>query len=168
MSSMHLTRWVLVGLACLVSSGCATSGAVEEAPLESSRQQKLRQSLVGTWMQTHVVDDGDRKPVDSSRKSWTFQKGGTGVHRSGPEGESNAKRPFRWRLEGRNLVIDFEEGGEIYFRAEAWSALQMKWYRYKRDVYYVLRPSGDSIDKAPGTRMGPAGRDGRRRGVEPE
>ncbi len=162
-SAPAMNHSLVVGsLACLfvvVSTGCATSGAVEEAPLESSRQQKLRKSLTGTWRQTHVVDDGEQPPLGDAQKSWTFQQDGSGVYRiERPSAGVESEEEFQWRLEGRNLVIDRAESGETYYRAEAWSALQMKWYHYVDETYYILRPAGGSIDKAPGTRMGPGRR----------
>lgn len=137
-------RWaigMLVVVALLVSA-CASSTPVTDAPLEATKQQELRQTIIGTWHHTHIEEtDGEREPMTAAKISWTFNNDGTGVyHQIVPTIGMDAKNPFQWQLEGRNIRLGMEKGGETtYYRADKWSNGQMKWFNYTMSDYYIVK-----------------------------
>jgi hypothetical protein len=135
-------RWIvsLLIAAALLTGGCASSTPVTDAPLPTAEQQELRQTLVGTWEHTYIVDDGEREPMTSAEITWTFNKDGTGVyHQIVPTIGMDAKNPFKWQLEGRNIRLNMEEGSdETTYRAEEWEGEQMKWFNYMMSDYYIV------------------------------
>jgi hypothetical protein len=145
MKTTHfVNRWVvcLLTAAALLTSGCASSTPVTDAPLEASEQQELRDTVIGTWKHTHTEDaDGEREKMDAAQITWTFNKDGTGVyHQVVPTIGMDAKNPFRWQLEGRNIRLGMEKGDNTtFYRADDWSADQMKWFNYTLSDYYIVQ-----------------------------
>lgn len=132
---------VLVAVVMFVS-GCASSTPVTDAPLEANELIELREMVLGTWKHTHTEDDsGEREEMSSAEISWTFHKDGTGVyHQVVPTIGMDAKKPFKWQLEGRNIRLDLEEGGNTtYYRADDWAADKMKWFNYTMSDYYIVQ-----------------------------
>ncbi len=132
-----------------VAGGCkSTPAEVEEAPMGEEGQKKLRNALVGKWRKAEGVPEaaaaaegsaseqeapsGGDSSGDGETIVWSFKEDGSGEKtvKSSPDDEGTS-RAFQWRLEGRNIVIDFEDGSEsVYFRAETWSPAQMQWFHY--------------------------------------
>lgn len=151
----HLRSALAVGVLIALIAGCASSPNVKEAPLADARQKKLRKNLVGTWEHAYVVPDGgEREPAEEPVAKWTFNEDGSGVrHRPDTSSTDTGKETFRWRLEGRNLVLEFESsGGSRYFRAESWSPRQMRWFNYDGSNVYIVRRSADSEGRRPNPR----------------
>ncbi|QDG52403.1 lipocalin family protein [Persicimonas caeni] len=137
-------RWIVCLLTAVVmlAAGCASSTPVTDAPLEATKQQELRQTLVGTWQHTHTEDaDGQREPMNAAKITWTFNNDGTGVyHQVVPTIGMDAKNPFQWQLEGRNIRLSMETGSDAtYYRADEWAAGQMKWFNYTLSDYYIVK-----------------------------
>lgn len=138
--SSGLLLVVAVAVAGLYA-GCASSSAVQKAPLSPESQQALRQSLVGTWRHTETVKNGNREPMKSAKITWTFNKDGSGTfHQVVPSANSDVKRPFEWRLEGRNIILENAKTGKTTtYRADTWGQLQMKWFNYQMSNHYIVQ-----------------------------
>lgn len=139
--------------ACVaILPGCQTTPSeVEPAPMAEPSQKKLRNALLGEWRKTEGVaqitgqsggSKGDQE--DEPSVIWTFDKDGTGAKTTKPSSDAaGTEESFQWRLEGRNIVIEYDDSSEArYFRAETWSPAQMQWYRYTTDEYYMLKKYG--------------------------
>ena len=116
-----LTIVILSTTLTAATTGCQTvPSEVDPAPMGEAGQKKLRNSLLGTWKHTHVLDTaGSREAVGDRVVTWKFAEGGTGTHRvrSTPEADPD-ERSFQWRLEGRNIIVEFDDGPDArYFRA---------------------------------------------------
>lgn len=155
-SSLPAYRSLVAALGvALLAVGCASSPNVKEAPLADARQKKLRKNLVGTWEHAYVVPEGgEREPAEEPVAKWTFKEDGSGMRHSPGASSTDADREtFRWRLEGRNLVLEFESsGGSRYFRAESWSPRQMRWFNYDGSNVYIVRRSSDPEGRRPNPR----------------
>lgn len=86
---------------------------------------------------------GDRREV------WTLQSDGTGVKRlDAGEGSDGRKVRFQWSLEGRNLTVESEEGGETsYYRVESWSTRQLRLHVYASEAVLIFQSADDSTPR---------------------
>lgn len=134
-------RGTLSCLAVACFASCATGPSIEEAPLAEERRSKLEKSLVGEWRATHrAPEEGTREPIEGKTPMWTFRSDGTGAYGEGVGGSEGATENFEWRLEGRNLMLTFDSNRPTqYFRAESWSAAQMRWWNYRDEHLLILR-----------------------------
>lgn len=135
-------RWLacVVVAASLLIGGCASSTPVTDAPLEVTKLQQLRETMVGTWMHTYTEDaDGNREQEKTAQITWTFNKDGTGeYHQIVPSVGMDSKKDFKWQLEGRNIRLENGAADPTYYRADDWKADHMKWFNYKLSDYYIV------------------------------
>lgn len=140
-----------VGLIILTMLGCAAGQRgipISKAPLEPEKEKDLRQTLAGeTWGVEYVTatpDMHNRKEKKSQLK-WAFDADGTGqmtqkIAENVPMmGGTKKSGPFKWRLEGRNLILG-SGSEEEYFRVETWSEKQMMWFNYEGSNYFIVYP----------------------------
>lgn len=165
-----MSRIVRCLAAVALLAGTASAGAcqttpseVQEAPLGEAGQKKLRNALVGSWRKAESPTVPGRQEAQSAGAApaqqeqgggdeensetivWTFKKDGSGskTTKSSPDADGTEKS-FQWHLEGRNIVVDFEDEPKTeYFRAETWSAAQMQWHHYVSGERRTLKKYGE-------------------------
>ena len=164
-----MSRIVRCLAAVALLAGTAFAGAcqttpseVQEAPLGKAGQKKLRNALVGSWRKAEAPTvPGQQETRSAGAVSaqqeatggneggetivWTFEQDGSGskTTKSSPEADGTEKS-FQWHLEGRNIVVDFEDEPKTeYFRAETWSAAQMQWHHYVSGERRTLKKYGE-------------------------
>lgn len=120
------------------------SGAPEPAPLESAKQEELRQTLAGhTWRHTHTARsvNGPRQPLLSAQIEWSFRENGTMTYDQ--KTVVSGTNSGQWHLEGRNIIIKGLRGNKtVAYRVEEWGDAEMTWFNYRLGDYYIVRNIG--------------------------
>jgi len=122
-------------LACAALTGPMP---VETAPLSQTERAELKRMLVGTWRHTHSYQRGRApKTLRGDMVLWTFGRDGelTQVQRS----ITSTLEAGRWRLDGRNIVLDLDDGQVVTYRAEEWQEDRMTWFNYTMGDFFIVQ-----------------------------